>query len=324
MVRPGKSRRSISSTTPEELVDHLDSDSNPPRDAGRRTRLLLGIGAVLGGLLAAIGLMAPAGPSESSLPKNVIAVVNGDFILRADYERLLAGFAQDSRNPIDDEARQHVLDRMIDEELLVQRALELGLAQVDRRVRAGLTSSLIASVVSTAEDHDPTADELRSFYQDESEFFSRPGRLRVKQILFRIPNGEDEGAVLERAQLARESLLAGRSFEEVDAEYGDEQISPLPDTLLPALKIREYIGPSALQTAMALTPGEISQPVRSGIGLHLLGVVDATPSVTPNFEEIESQVRNEWVRRAGDRALRDYLDQLRDDGDVQIQSSDSS
>lgn len=305
-------------------MDHLDSDSYSLRRASRRTRALLGIGAVLGGLIAAVGLMAPSGSSESSLSKDVIAVVNGDIILRADYERLLAGFAQDSRNPIDDEARQHVLDRMIDEELLVQRALELGLAQVDRRVRAGLTSSLIASVVSTAEDRDPTADELRSFYQNESEFFSRPGRLRVKQILFRVPDGGDEDAVFERALLARESLLAGRSFKEVDAEYGDEQISPLPDTLLPALKIREYIGPSALQTALALTPGEISQPVRSGIGLHLLGVVDATPSVTPSFEEIESQVRNEWVRRAGDQALRDYLDQLRDEGDVQIQVTDSS
>ena len=79
-----------------------------------------------------------------------------------------------------------------------------------------------------------------------------------------------------------------------------------------------YIGPSALEAVLELAPGEISEPVRSGMGVHLLRLIDATPATQPSFEEIEPQIRSEWVRRAGDRALRDYLDQLRADGDVQI------
>ena len=50
----------------------------------------------------------------------------------------------------------------------------------------------------------------------------------------------------------------------------------------------------------------------------LFKLQEATPSVLPAFEDIEPQVRREWVRRAGDQALREYLDQLRDDGDVRI------
>ena len=84
------------------------------------------------------------------------------------------------------------------------------------------------------------------------------------------------------------------------------------------MKLREYIGPSALEAVLELAPGEISEPVRSGMGVHLLRLIDATPATQPSFEEIEPQIRSEWVRRAGDRALRDYLDQLRADGDVQI------
>ena len=91
------------------------------------------------------------------------------------------------------------------------------------------------------------------------------------------------------------------------------EISPVPDVLLPPLKLREYIGPTALRTAMELEPGAISAPVRSGTGVHILELADREPAHTPRFEEVEEQVRNEWRRRQGDHALRAYLDGLRDD-----------
>lgn len=284
----------------------------------RRANLLLGLGAIAGLVTAAVGLLLPGSSIDEPPGAEIVAVVNGDVILRDDYLRLLAGFEQDSKNPLDDEVRQHVLDRMIEEELLVQRALELGLVQVDRRVRADLTSSLIESIVSTAEETEPSEEQLRDFYRDHAGFFERPGRLRVRQILFRVGPNEEDGPALEKARAARQAILDGEAFETVDAQYGDRQISPLPDTLLPGLKLREYIGPSALKAAMELEPGELSEPVRSGMGFHLLHLTDATPAVRPSFEDIESQIQAEWLRRAGDRALRDYLEQLRADGDVQI------
>ena len=300
------------------MSDPAMPSSERQSSSRRRANLFLTLGAAAGLGAAAFGLLIPSDKKPTPLPENVVAVVNGDMILRDDYLRLLAGFERDSRNPVDRDTRQHVLDRMIEEELLVQRALDLGLAQVDRRVRADLTSSLIASVVSTAEEHDPSQEELRAFYRDQLDFFERPGRLRVAQILFRVGPDQTDSLVLEKAESARNELLEGQPFEAVEAKYGDPQISPLPDTLLPGMKLREYIGPSALEAVRQLAPGEISEPVRSGMGFHLLRVIDATPAIQPPFEEIEPQIRSEWVRRAGDQALRDYLDQLRADGDVQV------
>ena len=292
--------------------------SSEEETSARRANFLLGLGAAAGLIAAAVGLLLPDSWSNDPPEQEIVAIVNGDVILRDDYLRLLAGFERDARNPVDDKIRQHVLDRMIEEELLVQRALDLGLVQVDRRVRADLTSSLIASVVSTAEEEEPSEKELRDFYEDQAGFFERPGRLRVRQILFRVSPEDEEEAVLEKARTAQNALIQGQSFEAVNQEYGDDQISPLPDTLLPAMKLREYIGPSALQAVLNLSPGEVSDPVRTGMGVHLLQVIDTTPTVRPSFKEIESQIEAEWVRRAGDRALREYLDQLRADGDVRI------
>jgi len=285
--------------------------------AERRTLILLGIGAAVGLIAAASAIVAPAS-YPGAVPDDAIALVNGVVIRRDDYLRLLAGFESDSKSAIDETARRHILDRMIDEELLVQRALDLGLARVDRRVRADLTSALITSIVGISDDRDPTPDELESFYAEESGFFARPGRLHVRQVFFRVPAGADEAAIFARAQLAREALLAGRSLDAVRAEFGDEEISPLPDTLLPAIKLREYIGPTAVRAALELETGEIGPPVRSGIGIHLLVMAERTPTETPPLAEIEPQVKSEWRRRLGDRSLRAYLDQLRDDGDVEV------
>ncbi|MDE0884791.1 MAG: peptidylprolyl isomerase [Myxococcota bacterium] len=285
-------------------------------DEGQRIPWLLGLGAACGLLMAAYGILEPPSGGQHAVPADAVAVVNGEVLRRDTYERLLAGFESDSRNPIDDEVRLHILDRMIEEELLVQRALALGLASVDRRVRADLTSSLIESVVSGAEERDPEREELRAFYTEQEAFFTRPGRYRVDQILFRIPYEDDGQNALERARAARAELLAGTPFEEVAERLGDEEISPLPNTLLPAMKLREYIGPTALGAVMELETGETSLPVRSGVGVHLLRLTESLPSISPPFDEIEDQVRREYIRRTGDRALRSYLERLRAESDV--------
>jgi len=284
----------------------------------RRAITLLALGAAAGLFMAAYGIGASSNLPGAAMPSDAIATVNGEVLRRDRYERLLAGFESDARNPIDDKVRRHVLDRMIEEELLVQRALALGLAEVDRRVRADLTSSLIASVVAGAEEREPGRQELRDFYAEEAAFFTRPGRYRVEQILFRIPHEADGSEAERRAKAARAELDGGAAFSDIAERYGDEEISPLPNALLPAMKLREYVGPSALEAVLALETGQVSPPVRSGVGVHLLRLAEMQPALNPDFDAIEAQIRSEYIRRSGDRALRNYLDQLRDESDVVI------
>jgi len=286
------------------------------RSEGRAT-LLLGIGASAGLALAALGLL-DAPERDGELPPEVVARVNGVEIRRNDYERLLAGLESDTRSPISPEARVHVLDRMIEEELLVQRAVDLGLVSVDRRVRANLTSSLIASVVAEAEQRQASEAELRRFYAENGDFFTNPGRLRARQIFFRVGGEGGEAAARVKAEAARDRLAAGETWGEVKTALGDDEVSPLPDTLLPATKLREYVGPTALRSTLELAVGEVSEPIRSGTGVHVIQLVDREPARVPPFEEVAEQVGSDWRRRKGDAALRDYLDGLRDSAQVAV------
>lgn len=285
-----------------------------PSEAAHSVRWLAA-GATLG-LALAVASLVSGGSADESLPSDAVARVNGVVIRGDDFQRLVAGLESDTRQPIDDERRQHVLDRMIDEELLVQRALDLGLATVDRRVRADLTSALIASVVASAESEDPSDDELRAFYEENRDFFTVPGRLRARQVFFRVKGVDQEATARNRAAAARDRLLAGDPFESVREELGDPEISRVPDALLPPTKLREYLGPTAQRAVGALDVGDWSEPVRSGTGVHVLQLVEREPERTPELEAVRSNVAAEWRRRAGDRALREYLDSLRGDANV--------
>lgn len=276
---------------------------------------MLGVGAAFGLVIAASGLLRDSARTTGELPAGVIARVNDTSLLAADYERLVAGLESDTRSRADAAMRQRVLDRMIDEELLVQRGLELGLAARDRRVRGDLSSAVIRSVVIEAEERVPSPAELSRFFADQAAFFTQPGRLRVDQIFFRVRTSDEDATAAARAAKAFDQLESGEDFETLRSA-GDPVISRIPDALLPETKLREYIGPAAMRTATELDIGQSSRPVRSGAGYHILRLIEREDAKTPAFSDFEPQIRAEWRRRAGDEALRNYLDELRDRADL--------
>src|SRR5262249_25577691 len=156
------------------------------------------------------------------------------------YERVVAGLASDRRDGIDDTQRRLVLDRLIDEELLIQRGLDLGFARQDRKVRADLTAAVIASVVSEHEDLQPSDAQLQTFYDAHRDFFTQPGRLRVQQIFFSVASTSGDAGALARAAEAVRRARAGEAFDAVRAALGDPEIAPLPDALLPPAKLVDY------------------------------------------------------------------------------------
>jgi hypothetical protein len=283
----------------------------------RRARWLLALGATAGLVLAAASLLG--GPNASGeLPPGAVARVNGTLIRSDSYERLLAALASDRRSPLTDADRQRVLDRLIEEELLVQHAVDLGLVGTDRRVRADLVTAVLASLNAAADSYEPGDDEVVEFYAENADYFARPGRLHVNRVFIAARAGEDPTAVAARAAEATARLRAGDDLEVVRAELGDEPVAPVPDVLLPPAKLREYLGPSALEAALALEEGQVSEPIETPQGLHVLVAVQRNLTSVPPLAEVAPQVRAEMRRREGDRVLRERLDTLRADADVAL------
>ena len=291
------------------------SDGASLKDREGRARWLLALGAAVGIALAMAGMLAA--PEGEALPAGTVARVNDTFIRSQKFERAVAALASDRRTPLTPADLRHVLDRLIDEELLVQYGLSLGLAQNDRRVRSDFVSAVIAAQVASVDGYDPSDGEVREFYLENRNFFRPPGRLRVRSLWVRAEPTRSASQALARAREAALRLRAGEAFIDVEAAFGDPQVAPIPDALLPPAKLREYAGPSALIAAEVLSVGEVSEPLVTRRGVRVLLLLAKEEGKAPALEEVETEVRNEMKRRAGDTAVRRLLDQLRASGRLQ-------
>jgi len=291
------------------------NDGASMEGAKARTRWLLAIGAATGIALAVMSMLAQ--PEAEALPAGAVARVNDAFIRSQQFERAVAALASDRRAPMTPADRRHVLDRLIDEELLVQYGLSLRLARNDRRIRSDFVSAVISAQVASVDGYLPSEEALKAFYLENRDFFRPPGRLRVRSLWVRAEPARTASEALARAREAAARLRAGEPFDAVEAAYGDPQVAPIPDASLPPAKLREYVGPSALIAAEALSVGEVSDPLVTKSGVRLLLTLAKEKGEEPPLRQIEAEVRSEMKRRAGDDAVRRLLGELRANGRVQ-------
>jgi hypothetical protein len=286
--------------------------------AARRARWLLAAGAAAGIALAASGLVRGAAFPGSALAAGEVARVNGVPIRVEELDRLVAALEADKRSPLAEEDRTRVLDRLVEEELLVQRAVEVGLVDSEPGVRKALVQALIDSIVAEAESEEPEPETLRRFYDEHREYFSGSERYRVERLVFRPrPAGPSPE---ERAGEARRALEAGEPAETVRGRLADEALVLLPDVRLPAAKLREYLGSEAFGAVLAAPPGSWALTGLGSDGLQLLRIAERVGGEPPPYEKVEAQVAAEWRRQQSDRALRETLDFLRASADVVVKT----
>jgi hypothetical protein len=271
--------------------------------------LLLAVGALAGLLLAVAGVVLDSRSSARYLPPGAAARVEDRIITKEDYERQLERLAADKRNVMVQADREHALNRLIEEELLILRGLEIGLAVSSPAVRKTIVSTMITQIVAEAATDEPSREQLWQLYEKDRDFFSSPGRLRVSRLSMQAR---------ETAEAAYAALNSGQSIDEVAQIWGTQSMLPIPDSLMPPMKLVDYLGPTLTQIAMALRPGEFSEPTFVGAAYQIVYVVDKESPGAPPFDEIREQVAAEYRRQAGDRALREYLDWLRDRADVAV------
>jgi parvulin-like peptidyl-prolyl isomerase len=297
---------------------------------GRSGGVLLLVGALTGVLLAATGVVERDDSSALALGDEVVATVNGVPIRRLDYNRALAAVATDRRDGrVNDVMREHVLDRLIDEELLLQRGLELGLARSVPNLRTNLSTAVIDLITARNEDgagDDEAAyaseDELRAFYTSNAAYFRHSPRLHVDALLFGVTAHSEDQAALERAKDARRRLESGEASASV-RHRADPQTVAVPAVPLPLAKLREYLGPTVARGIASLESGAVSEPLRSGSGYFVVRIVARENGELPAFDLIHEQVRAEYERRSSERRLREFLDSRRSQADVRIAESRS-
>jgi len=108
------------------------------KDTNHRGLILLGSGALLGIFLA---LITPYWTSFQD--QDVIASVNNSLIDQRQYHQALLLFSQEKRQMVTDKDRLLVLNKLIEEELLVQYAISIGALRKDPIIRQRTLQTLL-------------------------------------------------------------------------------------------------------------------------------------------------------------------------------------
>jgi len=282
---------------------------------------LLALGAAVGLGLAAVCLFGRWQGDAAKLPGDAAAVINGRVIPSAVYRRALASLREASRRPPGPSERRALLERLVDEELLVQHGLSLGLVELDRKLRGDLVHAVIDHAIAAAAKPDPGAEELERFYESNSALFGQADALLVREVFVGLDAAakpEHVEAARRRAERARARLAAGEDVATVARELGDSPLVELPQTYLRPSKLRDYLGATAIREVVALEVGGLTAPLRSPDGLHVYQLAGRRPAPPASLASIEELVRREYRRHIDDQTVRALIADLRDAAAIRV------
>lgn len=126
--------------------------------------MLLAVGSALGLLLGLSS--APRDqrtPPSDTLPSDAIALVNGKPIREDEFANAVALLAGDKRDAISEVDRAHVLQRLIEEELLVQQGIARGFVMSDRAVRQAIATAMLDAIVAESASEQSADAALREY-----------------------------------------------------------------------------------------------------------------------------------------------------------------
>ena len=212
--------------------------------------------------------------------------------------------------PVQDRDKQ-LLQRLIDDELILQRAEELGILQADPGIRKLLARSAIDTVVRESQAVLIKEPELIAFYNDHQAVFQQPQRITLQAAQF------DD---VEMANISRNAVLLGDSLKKTVSLVGGK-ILPIPVSPLPKHMLIRYLGISLTDLALGLSATQISQPIVQGDNIYLLQVIENQPATLMPFEQVRETVMTELISRQRRDSLTTTLEELKQTASIQLNLS---
>jgi len=290
------------SPVPGRGFEGVGARQSRARDPARRTLWFSAFGAVLGLLLGGYALFTAAGTSTQAVPPEDVALVNARPILQSDFvtqTQIETGVPFKDAPPAD---RRRVLQEMIDEELLVQRGLDVDLAASDPDVRSAMVAGVNLQVDAAVLASRPDEAALRAYYAAHRDRYTIDGSMDVRDLLVR-PGADLAGL--------RAALHRGVPMDVAAASAGFAESGRLGHGDNYDFGVKAKLGLALYQAATVLEDGAVSTPVTDGGAAHVLAMIHRTPIRQLAFDAARDQVFQDYQRDARAKVERENLDFLR-------------
>ncbi len=295
---------------------------------GARFHTTLPVAGMLAGLIAAgVGLLPRVHQTRGALPADYVALVNQQGILLSDF---VSQTATETGLPFEQASqpqRSHVLQEMIDKELLVQRALALNMPEKADEIRSAMVEAVDAQAGAPIAAMQPTEAQLRAYYNAHRARYTSQGSMTVLNLVLHIGGFQNADQTVAQAEAdaieAVYQLRSGASVEYAMEHYGLVDATPQYDTQQLDFAAKLHLGSDLYQAATALGAGEISDPIVQADGVHLLIMRQRQAADVEEFSAARAQVYNDLRGALADEAATQNLQTLRSQAQILLAAGQS-
>jgi len=143
-----------------------------------------------------------------------------------------------------------------------------------------------------------TDEEIKLLYEERKELLVEPAQKYLHQII--VDSQSDVESISKKVNFNNFTSTAKTmaNLTEDDIDLGWNTKNDLPDEIIDA--------------TFSLKKGEISKPIESSFGWHILKIIDSKERKEVSYEEVKKQFENELLLEKGKEAVFDLQDELED------------
>jgi parvulin-like peptidyl-prolyl isomerase len=282
---------------------------NPSIVNPRRSQIVCSLGAVVGLAIAGASLFSAHGTTTHALPPEDIASVNQRPILRSDFVTQLESETGEEFSRSTHAEQLRVLDEMVQEELLVQRGLELDFAETDQPTRNALTSAITQQALSEAITSEPTELQLEQYFKQNHDKYSSAGVLEVRDLVLPADADASQAQAIERAEKIRRDLATDAPIEQVIRRF--HLVEPKNNGAEFYFVARAHLGDRLFDMVVKLANGSVSKPYADGQVTHVVKVVKNLAPQPLDFARAKPEVLADYKDEQQKRLMRATMTFLR-------------
>lgn len=290
-------------------------------------------------------------PFEATGP---VAKVNGTEIGAAEYNELVQKMFGNSRRPLPkqlaDRFKGRTLDQIVDKHLIQNAIDEAGVEVSDEELKAEIEQikerfpegknleSLLKMRNMTKEEFEEqvqeslavkkllqknkgievTEEDAQKYYDENPSKFEQPEKVKASHILIKTKKGASEEEV-EKARkkaekLAKKARKEGTDFAKLAKEKSEGPSARKGGDL--GYFSKERMVPEFSKKAFSMKDGEISDPVKTRFGFHVIKRTGHKEAKTETFADAKSGIVSQLESQKMRKAMKGWVKELRDGADV--------
>lgn len=195
--------------------------------------------------------------------------------------------------------------------------------QTVAKLREDVTTSIRQQewVESQVKDAPQATDkDAEEFFQKNPQQFEKAEQVRASHILVALQKDAEEAVVAEKKKAAEAIVArvkAGEAFDKLAAELSEDPSAKQNAGDLNFFT-KEQMVPEFSQAAFSMQKGDLSDPVRSQFGFHVIQVTDRKDGEKMTLESVKPQLLIFLNRQKHDQEVQKLLQNVREKADVQV------